>query len=271
MRFDVSIQALNPRLKIVAPAREHPISREQAIIYAQQHAIPLPVNLNNPFSIDMNLWGRSCECGILEDPWVEPPEAAYALTRSISETPAQADEITIHFIQGVPVGINGKNQRFQEILGLLNELAGKHGVGRIDHIENRLVGIKSREVYEAPAATTLIKAHQALESITLTREVAHFKPVLEQRFAQLIYEGMWHSPLRLALQSFIEETQKNVTGVVRIKLHKGQAIVTGRQSQNSLYNLSLATYNPQDEFIRKFISTPLTIRRKYHETVGRAF
>jgi argininosuccinate synthase len=248
VRFDVSIHALNPQLKIVAPARENPMPREEAIRYAQQHAIPLPVDINNPFSIDMNLWGRSCECGVLEDPWIEPPEAAYALTRSLADTPEQPQEIIIHFEQGAPTRIDGKNMTFKEILIGLNEIAGQHGIGRIDHVENRLVGIKSREVYEAPAAITLIKAHQALESITLTRDVAHFKPLIEQRFANLIYEGMWHSPLRLALQAFIEETQKPVTGSVRMKLHKGNATVVGRQSENSLYNLALATYKPQDQF-----------------------
>ena len=248
VRFDVSIHTLNPQLKIIAPARENPMPRETAIAYAQQHGIPLPIDLNNPFSIDLNLWGRSCECGILEDPWVEPPETAYALTQPVYACPATAEEITIDFVQGAPVAMNGEVMTMTEILQTLNEIAGDHGVGRIDHIENRLVGIKSREVYEAPAAITLIKAHQALETLTLTREVAHFKPLLEQRLAQLIYEGLWYSPLHHAINLFINETQKNVTGCVRMKLHKGQATVVGRKSAHSLYNLALATYKPQDQF-----------------------
>ena len=251
VRFDVSIHTLNSQLKIVAPAREHPVSREAAIEYARQHDIPLPVDLDNPFSIDLNLWGRSCECGILEDPWVEPPEQAYALTQPISACPDAAEEISLDFIQGVPVAINGQSMSLKEILICLNETAGKHGVGRIDHIENRLIGIKSREVYEAPAAITLIKAHQALEALTLTRDVAHFKPLLEQRFSQLIYEGLWYSPLISAIKVFMDETQKNVTGCVRVKLHKGHATVVGRKSPRSLYNLALATYKPQDQFDHK--------------------
>lgn len=248
VRFDVSINALAPNLKIVAPARENPISREQAIAYAEQHQIPLPINLENPFSIDQNLWGRSCECGVLEDPWAEPPEGAYALTVSIHDAPAAAEEIVIDFEKGKPVALNGQAMSFQQIIQQLNTIAGRHGIGRIDHIENRLVGIKSREVYEAPAAMTLITAHRALEALTLVREVAHFKPLIEQRFANLIYEGLWFSPLREALLAFIQQTQQNVSGQVRLKLHKGQAIVVGRRSVYSLYVEKLATYNAQDQF-----------------------
>ncbi|MGB6975884.1 MAG: argininosuccinate synthase, partial [Gammaproteobacteria bacterium] len=203
VRFDISIKALNPNLHIVAPARENPISREQAIAYASQQGIPLPIDLHNPFSIDQNLWGRSCECGVLEDPWVEPPEAAYGLTSSLASAPEDAEEINITFQQGKPVELNGESLTLASLVTKLNQLAGNHGVGRIDHIENRLVGIKSREVYEAPAAITLITAHRALEALTLVREVAHFKPLLEQRFTHLIYEGLWFSPLRKALLAFI--------------------------------------------------------------------
>jgi len=248
VRFDVSIHSLAPSLQIVAPARENPISREEAIEYAKIHNIPLPIELNNPFSIDQNLWGRSCECGVLENPWAEPPEAAYALTSSINNAPNEAEEITIDFQQGKPVALNGQTLGLAELIKRLNTLAGKHGVGRIDHIENRLIGIKSREVYEAPAAITLITAHRALEALTLVREVAHFKPVIEQKFANLIYEGLWFSPLRLSLQAFIDETQKTVTGKVRMKLHKGQAIVVGRSSEHSLYIPDLATYAAADQF-----------------------
>lgn len=248
VRFDVAIKSLAPHLQIVAPAREHPMAREEAIAYANKHNIPLPINLNNPFSIDQNLWGRSCECGALEDPWAAPPEAAYDLTVSIDNAPNEAEEIVIEFIEGTPVSLNGQNLSLANLIIELNKIAGKHGVGRIDHIENRLVGIKSREVYEAPAAVTLITAHKALEALTLTREVAHFKPVVELQFAQLIYDGLWFSPLREALYAFIKSTQKYVTGKVRIKLHKGHAIVAGRESPYSLYVKNLATYDASDQF-----------------------
>lgn len=248
VRFDVGINTLDPTLKIVAPVREAPQSRDEAIKYAEKNNIPLPINLNNPFSIDLNLWGRSCECGVLEDPWVEPPEAAYAWTQSLENTPNKPTEITIEFKQGVPIAIDNQSLNLVELIQQLNELAGSHGIGRIDHIENRLVGIKSREVYEAPAAMTLIKAHQALEAITLPKEILHFKPLIEQRMATLIYEAQWYSPLRNALQAFIDSTQQTVSGSVRLKLFKGNAIVVGRKSQHSLYNYSLATYCSQDKF-----------------------
>ncbi len=248
VRFDVSIHTLAPHLQIIAPQRENPTSREEAIAYATAHGIPLPVDLKNPFSIDQNLWGRSCECGVLEDSWAEPPEEAYALTASLANAPDAAEEVTLEFTQGVPVALNGQSMALAPLIHELNRLAGRHGVGRIDHIENRLVGIKSREVYEAPAAMTLIAAHRALEALTLTREVAHFKPLIEQRFANVIYEGLWFSPLRTALQAFIQETQRSVTGTVRIKLHKGHARVVGRRSPYSLYSQDLATYTAQDQF-----------------------
>jgi argininosuccinate synthase len=248
VRFDVSIHALAPTLQIIAPQRENPTSREAAIAYANMHGIPLPIDLDNPFSIDQNLWGRSCECGVLEDSWAEPPAEAYALTAAIDATPNVPEEITIEFVQGVPVSLNGNSLSLVTLITELNRIAGKHGVGRIDHIENRLVGIKSREVYEAPAAMTLIAAHRALESLTLTREVAHFKPLIEQRFANLIYDGLWFSPLRYALQAFIQETQLHVTGMVRMKLYKGHASVVGRKSPYSLYVQDLATYGAQDQF-----------------------
>lgn len=251
VRFDVGFATLDPSLKIVAPQREHPMAREDAIAYAEEHGIPLPIKLDNPFSIDQNLWGRSCECGILEDPWVEPPEAAYELTRSINDTPDQAEIIEIEFSHGVPLALNGTALPLVELIGQLNTLAGIHGVGRIDHIENRLIGIKSREVYEAPAALTLIKAHQALEALTLTRDVLHFKPFIEQQFAKLVYEGFWHAPLWEAICQFIKATQKNVNGTIRLKLHKGHATVTGRSSKNALYSHELATYKTDDRFDHK--------------------
>jgi len=248
VRFDVAFMALDPKLKIVAPVREAPQSREEAIEYAAQHNIPLPINLNNPFSMDQNLWGRSCECGVLEDPWAEPPEAAYALTQSIADAPAAPEEITIDFAQGLPIKLNGKSLPFAQLITELNKMAGKHGVGRIDSVENRLVGIKSREIYEAPAAITLIRAHQALEALCLPADVAHFKPIIEQRVAQVIYNGLWYSPLFSALNAFVQNTQQTVSGQVRVKLFKGHATVVGRKSDQSLYRFELATYNPQVQF-----------------------
>lgn len=248
VRFEVSIQALNPNLKVLAPVREWGWSREEEIAYAKDKNIPIPVNLDSPFSIDQNLWGRSNECGILEDPWAAPPEEAYDLTVSLENAPDQADVIEIEFKEGVPVSIDGISYSLSELILQLNKIAGKHGVGRIDHVENRLVGIKSREVYECPGALTLIKAHKELEDITLVKEVAHFKPVIEKKITEVIYEGLWFSPITKALQAFLQETQKNVTGTVRVKLFKGHAIVEGRKSPNSLYDEKLATYTSDDEF-----------------------
>ncbi|HZH58037.1 MAG TPA: argininosuccinate synthase [Metabacillus sp.] len=248
VRFEVSIKALNPDLEVLAPVREWGWSREEEIEYASKHGIPIPINLDSPYSIDQNLWGRSNECGILEDPWAAPPEGAYDLTTPLEKTPDQAEIIEIDFEQGVPVKINGKAYPLHELILTLNEIAGKHGVGRIDHVENRLVGIKSREVYECPGAMTLIKAHKELEDLTLVKEVAHFKPVIEQKLAELIYNGLWFSPLKPALHAFLKETQKYVTGTVRVKLFKGHAIVEGRKSEYSLYDEKLATYTKDDAF-----------------------
>ncbi|CAI8997191.1 Argininosuccinate synthase [Brevibacillus sp. IT-7CA2] len=251
VRFDVSFTALNPDIKIVAPVREWGWTRDEEIEYAQKNNIPIPIDLDNPYSIDQNLWGRSCECGVLEDPWAAPPEGAYDLTKSITDAPDEAEEIEITFVQGKPTALNGEELPLAELILKLNKIAGNHGVGRIDHVENRLVGIKSREVYETPAATTLILAHRELEFLTQPREVAQFKPIVEQKLAQVIYEGLWYSPIRNAVQAFIEETQKHVTGVVRVKLHKGHAIVVGRTSASSLYSHELATYNAGDQFDHK--------------------
>ncbi|ABO68027.1 MULTISPECIES: argininosuccinate synthase [Geobacillus] len=248
VRFEVSIKALNPDLDVIAPVREWSWSREEEIEYAKKHGIPIPVDLDSPFSIDQNLWGRSNECGILEDPWAAPPEEAYELTASLENAPDVPDVIEIGFEQGVPVTLNGKAYPLAQMILELNAIAGKHGVGRIDHVENRLVGIKSREVYECPGAMTLIKAHKELEDLTLVREVAHFKPLIEQKIAEVIYNGLWFSPLKDALVAFLKETQKNVTGVVRVKLFKGHAIVEGRKSPFSLYDEKLATYTSEDEF-----------------------
>ncbi|KQL20806.1 argininosuccinate synthase [Cytobacillus solani] len=248
VRFEVAIQALNPDLEVLAPVREWSWSREEEIEYAKQKNIPIPINLDSPFSIDQNLWGRSNECGILEDPWAAPPEEAYELTASLENTPNTPDIIEIGFEKGVPVSLDGKNYSLAELILELNTIAGKHGVGRVDHVENRLVGIKSREVYECPGAMTLIKAHKELEDLTLVKEVAHFKPVIEKKIAELIYEGLWFSPLQNALAAFLQETQTFVTGTVRVKLFKGHAIIEGRKSPYSLYDEKLATYTSEDEF-----------------------
>jgi argininosuccinate synthase len=248
VRFEVSIAALNPNLKVVAPVREWGWSREEEIEYAKQHDIPIPINLDNPYSIDQNLWGRACECGVLEDPWCEPPEGAYDLTQHLLNTPDTPEEIELTFEQGTPVALNGEQMKLHDLIHALNKIAGKHGIGRIDHVENRLVGIKSREVYETPGAVVIMTAHKELEFMTLPREVAHFKPVLEQKLAHIIYEGLWFSPIRHAVMAFIEETQKTVSGVIRVKLFKGHAVVVGRKSDNSLYDLELATYNADDKF-----------------------
>ncbi|MGJ7920428.1 argininosuccinate synthase [Neobacillus sp. LXY-4] len=248
VRFEVSFSALNPDLEVLAPVREWKWSREEEIEYAKEHGIPVPINLDSPYSIDQNLWGRANECGILENPWMAPPEDAYELTVSLENAPDTPDVIEIGFEQGVPVTLNGESLLLSEIILKLNELAGKHGIGRLDHVENRLVGIKSREVYEIPGALTLLKAHKELEDLTLVKEVAHFKPIISQKIAEVIYNGLWFSPLTDALKAFLKETQKYVTGTVRVKLFKGHAIVEGRKSPYSLYDEALATYTSEDQF-----------------------
>ncbi|WP_318508021.1 argininosuccinate synthase [Bacillus sp. T3] len=248
VRFEVSFSALNPELEVLAPVREWKWSREEEIEYAKEHNISVPINLDSPYSIDQNLWGRANECGILENPWVAPPEDAYELTVSLEDAPDTPDVVEIGFEKGVPVTLNGESLLLSEIILKLNELAGKHGIGRLDHVENRLVGIKSREVYEIPGALTLLKAHKELEDLTLVKEVAHFKPIISQKIAEVIYNGLWFSPLTDALKAFLTETQKYVTGTVRVKLFKGHAIVEGRKSPYSLYDEALATYTSEDQF-----------------------
>lgn len=248
VRFEVAIHSLAPSMKVIAPVREWKWSREEEIAYAQKHEIPVPIDLDNPFSIDQNLWGRSNECGILENPWIAPPEVAYELTNSLETTPDTPDTIEIEFLAGVPVALNGVSLSLSELIIQLNTLAGKHGVGRIDHIENRLVGIKSREVYEAPGAVTLITAHKELEDLTFVRDIAHFKPLIEQKITEMIYNGLWFNHLTEALVAFLKTTQQYVNGTVRVKLFKGHAIVEGRKSPNSLYDEELATYTSADTF-----------------------
>ncbi|WLR42579.1 argininosuccinate synthase [Bacillus carboniphilus] len=248
VRFDVSIQALNPELKVIAPVREWCMTRDEQILYAKENNIEVPVNLDQPFSIDANIWGRACEAGVLEDPWTEPPEESYEWTAPIEQTPNKPEYIEIDFEEGRPIALNGQQMPFEHLIEQINERGGIHGIGRIDHVENRLVGIKSREVYECPAALILIGAHKGLEFLTLTREVSHLKTTIDQQMAKLIYEGLWYSPLRYALEGFINETQKVVTGKIRVKLFKGTYSIVGRQSKNSLYSEQLATYLKGDLF-----------------------
>lgn len=248
VRFEVAIRALNPDLEVLAPVRDWAWSREEEIEYAKQHNVPVPIGKESPFSIDQNLWGRANECGALEDPWAAPPLDAYDLTAHLEDTPDTPDIIEIEFEEGVPTAVNGEKMELAELILHLNEVAGKHGIGRIDHIENRLVGIKSREVYETPGATTLITAHKELEDITLVKELAHFKPVIEKRLTEIIYDGLWFNPIRESLVAFLKDTQKYVTGTVRVKLFKGHAIVEGRKSPYSLYDEALATYSKDDAF-----------------------
>jgi len=275
VRFEVSIKALNPDLEVLAPVREWSWSREEEIAYAKEKGIPIPIDLDSPFSVDQNLWGRANECGILEDPWAAPPENAYELTAALEDTPNTPDVIEIEFVKGVPVSIDGNNYSLSDLILELNALAGKHGVGRIDHVENRLVGIKSREVYECPGAMTLLTAHKELEDLTLVKELAHFKPVISKKLTELIYDGLWFSPLKPALIAFLEETQQYVNGTVRVKLFKGHAIVEGRKSPNSLYNEKLATYTANDEFDQsasigfiKLWGLPTEVHSKIHKKDG---
>lgn len=248
VRFEVSIKALNPDLEVLAPVREWGWSRDEEIEYAMKHNVPIPATLDSPFSIDQNLWGRANEAGIMEDPWVSPPEEAYGLTVSVENAPNEAEYVEIEFVAGKPVALNGKEMKLADLIQELNAVAGAHGVGRIDHVENRLVGIKSREVYEIPGAKVLLTAHKELEDLTLVKELAHFKPVIEKKLSELIYDGLWFSPLRDGLQAFLKESQQYVNGTVRVKLYKGHAIVEGRKSPNSLYSEKLATYSKEDQF-----------------------
>ncbi len=251
VRFDVSIGALNPKIKILAPAREWGMSREETIAYGEKFGIASPVKKSSPYSLDRNLLGIAIEAGPLEDPWTEPLEEVYAITKPISETPNEPEYIEIGFETGVPVSLNGKAMDGVQLIGKLNEIAGNHGVGRLDMIENRLVGIKSREIYESPAMIVLIHAHRDLESLTLTADVTRYKRGIEETYSQLVYNGLWYSPLKAALDAFIQQTQERVSGVVRVKLFKGNATIVGRKSANSLYSLDLATYGSEDVFDHK--------------------
>ena len=248
VRFEVGIHALAPEMKIEDPIREVHWSREEEIDYAKENGIPVPITKKSPYSIDENLWGRANECGILENPWNSAPKDAYARTNALEDTPNEADVITLTFENGVPVKLNDETLQLDVLIQKLDKLAGKHGIGRIDHVENRLVGIKSREVYECPAATVLMAAHKDIEDITLEKSLAHFKIYIEDKMADVIYNGLWFSPLMNSLLAFIKESQKDVNGTVRVKLFKGNVICEGRKSANSLYDKKLATYTSADEF-----------------------
>ena len=248
VRFEVGIHALAPEMKIEDPIREVHWSREEEIDYAKENGIPVPITKKSPYSIDENLWGRANECGILENPWNSAPKDAYARTNALEDTPNEADVITLTFENGVPVKLNDEALQLDVLIQKLDKLAGKHGIGRIDHVENRLVGIKSREVYECPAATVLMAAHKDIEDITLEKSLAHFKIYIEDKMADVIYNGLWFSPLMNSLLAFIKESQKDVNGTVRVKLFKGNVICEGRKSANSLYDEKLATYTSADEF-----------------------
>ena len=252
VRFEVTIQALDSSLEIIAPVREWEFkSREEEIQFAQRHRIPLDVTKKNPFSIDKNIWGVSVEAGVLENPDTEPPPGAFQWTRGAEKRNLRERVIEIEFNRGIPVGMNGRRQEGTRLIEALNELGAQYGIGRADLIENRLVGIKSRETYEAPAAAILHQAHRDLESLVLDRELLHFKERISLKYAELVYYGLWFTPLKKALDAFVEMTQGPVTGCVRVKLRKYSSQVVGRSSPNSLYKESLATYTAKDTFDQK--------------------
>ncbi|MBC7266910.1 MAG: argininosuccinate synthase [Coriobacteriia bacterium] len=253
VRFEVGIAALDPDIEVIAPVREWDLkTREEEMEYAAKHGIPVPTTKASPYSIDDNLWGRAIECGVLEDPWVEPPADIYTLTADSRGSACDEPEyVEISFEQGLPVALDGVPMSFHDIIVRMNEIAGKHGFGRIDMIENRLVGVKSREIYEVPGALTLITAHKALEDLCLERELLHYKLGVEQKWAELVYNGMWYSPLKEALDGFIDTTQQLVTGDVRLRFYKGSCVTVGRRSPYSLYDYNLATYDAADTFDHK--------------------
>ena len=248
VRFEVAIASLDPSLKVIAPVREWKWSREEEINYAKANGVPIPADLDSPYSVDQNLWGRANECGVLENPWNEAPEDAYDLTVAPEAAPDSPVYVNIDFEAGVPVALDGKKMKLADLILELNDLAGQHGVGRIDHVENRLVGIKSREIYECPGAVTLLAAHKEIEDLTLVRELAHFKPIIENELSNLIYNGLWFNPATEALIAYLKSTQQVVNGTAKVKLYKGSATVVARKSDNSLYEESLATYTSADTF-----------------------
>ena len=248
VRMEVSSRALNPSIKVIAPARVWGLTRPEEIKYAQKHGIPVPASVENPYSTDTNLWGRSIECGVLEDPWVEPPEDIYALTKSPLEAPDVPAYVEVEFESGVPTKVNGVSMPFAEVINSLETIAGAHGIGRIDMVENRLVGIKSREIYEAPAACVLHAAHRELEALVIPRDLERLKVSLSKAYADLVYDGLWFSVTRESIDAFVASIQKRVNGIVRVKLFKGDCRVVGRKSPMSLYDTGLATYDEGDQF-----------------------
>jgi len=252
VRIEVGVQTLCPSLKIIAPVRDWELkSREEEIDYAKKNEIPIDVTKKSPYSIDKNLWGISIECGVLEDPAKEPPADIYRLTKSPEESPSKPLYIEIEFKSGEPIKLNGKLMKPVELVNEISKIGGNYGIGRVDMVENRLVGIKSREIYELPAATILMKAHQELESLVLDRETLHYKDMISLKYSELIYYGLWYSPLKKALDGFINETEKDITGSVTMKLYKGQCIPVARKSPYSMYNLKLATYDESSNFDQK--------------------
>jgi argininosuccinate synthase len=248
VRFDVTFQTLDPTLQIIAPVREWSMTRPEALEYAAKHNIPVEATVKSPYSIDQNLWGRSAEAGVLEDPWDEPPADAYAWTTDPVKAPNEPEYVEIEFERGIPIGLYGKRIDGVPLIEKLNQLGGKHGAGRIDHVENRLVGIKSRELYEAPAGVILHNAHRELESLCLSKQAARFKTLVSQEYADIVYNGLWFSAFHQDLFAFVASSQRFVSGQVRVKLFKGGCTVVGRQSEHSLYSKKLATYESGDLF-----------------------
>lgn len=249
VRFETSIKALDPSIEIIAPVREWNLhSREEEMEWAKTHGVPVPTTKKSPYSIDDNLWGRAIECGVLEDPWCEPPAGIWTLTADAQSAPDQPEYLEIGFESGVPCSLNGEEMGLVDMIKAINVKAGLHGCGRLDMVENRLVGVKSRECYEVPAAQVIINAHKALETLCLDRETQHYKFGIEQKWATAVYEGLWYSPLKEALDSFCASTQACVTGTVKVKLYKGSSTVVGRKSPYSLYDFGLASYGAQDTF-----------------------
>ena len=248
VRFEVSVAALAPELKVIAPAREWGMTRQETINYAQRYGIPVPITADSPYSIDENLWGKSIECGVLENPWIEPPEEVFTWTKSPDTAPDAPGYVEIGFERGIPVTLDGQKMAGDSLIQRLNQVAGEHSVGRIDHLESRLVGIKSREIYEAPAAVVLLKAHLALEALTLSKDQLRFKQKVAQEYADLIYNGLWFTTLHQDLAAYVQSSQRFVSGEVRLKLFKGSCQVVGRKSPFSLYSYGLATYDEGDEF-----------------------
>ncbi len=275
VRLDVSVTALDPELQIIAPVREWKLSRPAEIEYARKNNIPIPATVDSPYSTDVNMWGRSIEAGVLEDPYREPPRDVWLWTKEPEDAPDKAEIVEIGFENGIPISLNGEQMDSVKLVNQLNEIGGEHGVGRIDHVENRLVGIKSREIYEAPASVLLLQAHQELEDMCLSRDQARFKATVSAQISEMIYNGLWFSALHQDLREFVKSSQRHVVGSVRLKLYKGSSMVIGRQSPKSLYRHDLATYDEGDNFDQeaamgfiKLWGLPLQTQTKYQLSGG---